>query len=160
MFFFLFFWGEGVSPLFFFFYILVFSTLICFSNISSKELICFCFLKFSFLRVIERWWNSSTAGSACFVFVIWLLSSFSVGCSYLLSLVFFLFFVCLEFQIIRFVISTCQYSSSKFPSFYSPHTQSSLIKFNGDGFNKIQDFSFPFNDYTGRECSGVWGLAF
>eukprot|EP01086_Lenisia_limosa_P003119 TRINITY_DN17345_c0_g1_i1.p1 TRINITY_DN17345_c0_g1~~TRINITY_DN17345_c0_g1_i1.p1 ORF type:complete len:329 (+),score=31.45 TRINITY_DN17345_c0_g1_i1:110-1096(+) len=31
---------------------------------------------------------------------------------------------------------------------------SSLIKFNGDGFNKIQDFSFPFNDYTGRECSG------
>ena len=33
----------------------------------------------------------------------------------------FLFFICLEFQIVRFVISTLsQYSSSKFPSFYFP----------------------------------------
>ena len=43
---------------------------------------------------------------ACFCFcvlVIWLLSSFSVGCFVIAC---FLFFVCLEFQIIWFVIST------------------------------------------------------
>ena len=43
----------------------------------------------------------------CFcVFAIWFMSSFGVGCSCLLCLFVVFFFVCLEFQIIRFVIST------------------------------------------------------
>ena len=51
--------------------------------------------------VIERWWDSSKAGSVLFLcFCHWFLSNFSVGCSCLLLLVFCL----LEFQIIRFVM--------------------------------------------------------
>ena len=55
----------------------------------------------------------------CFVFVIWLLSSFSVGCSSIAC-----FFVCLEFQIIRFVINT--FISSKFPHLTLPPLPSHL----------------------------------
>ena len=40
------------------------------------------------------------------VFVIWFLSSFTVGCSCLFVIACFFFFACLEFQIIWFVIST------------------------------------------------------
>ena len=63
---------------------------------------------------IQRWW----ACFCCLCFVIWFLSSFSAGCLCLLLFVFL--FVCSSRLFVSWLVSSRQYSSSKFPSFYSP----------------------------------------
>ena len=87
----------------------------CFSTVWPTTLLFhyyFFIITFTFSNFTPLGWSSGGGtlqrlARTCFcIFVIWLLSSFSVGCSCLLLLVFFLFFVYLEFQIIRFVIST------------------------------------------------------
>ena len=84
----------------------------------------FCFINF------QWWWDSSKAGSGFFCFVIVFLSSgflsrFNVGCMclFIVFLFVFLFVFCLFF-VCFLLLPLPQYSSSKFPSFYSPPPRS------------------------------------